>query len=136
MRKVVTRSIILGLVLALTTSGLAQQPPSKPVQKQPQSEAEAKANAFLTVPLFSQVYEKYRGKLLPPTKALEREFMMLGVTAAQAEKSSSSSKARTPWICGRPIRTVEAPSSTPGRLSWQCRTPCRLPTSCWSTAGS
>src|ERR1051326_1633694 len=41
--KVVTRSIILGLVLALATSGLAQQPPSKPAQKQPPSEAEAKA---------------------------------------------------------------------------------------------
>lgn len=42
--KASTRSIILGLVLALATSGLAQQPPpSKPAQKQPASEAEAKA---------------------------------------------------------------------------------------------
>lgn len=44
MMKAGTRSMILGLVLALTTNGLAQQPPlSKPAQKQVQSEAEAKA---------------------------------------------------------------------------------------------
>lgn len=51
------------------------------------TEAEAKATAFLSVGLYSQIYEKYRGKLLPPTKALEREMIGLGVTQAQAEKA-------------------------------------------------
>jgi hypothetical protein len=42
-------------------------------------ETNARADAFMNVPLFSQIYEKYRGKLLPPTKALEREMVTLGV---------------------------------------------------------
>ncbi|HEY3777912.1 MAG TPA: hypothetical protein VGL35_07625 [Rhizomicrobium sp.] len=52
-----------------------------------ESEAEAKATAFLNISLYSQIYEKYRGKLLPPTKALEREMIALGVTTPQAEKA-------------------------------------------------
>jgi hypothetical protein len=50
-----------------------------------ESEADAKATAFLNVPLYSQIYEKYRGKLLPPTKALEREMVSLGVIPTQAK---------------------------------------------------
>ena len=50
----------------------------------PESEAEAKATAFLNVPLYSRIYENYRGKLLPPTKALEREMTNLGVALKQA----------------------------------------------------
>ncbi len=50
-----------------------------------ESEADAKATAFLNVPLYSQIYEKYRGKLLPPTKALEREMVTLGVIPTQAK---------------------------------------------------
>jgi hypothetical protein len=49
-----------------------------------ESEAEARAVAFLNVPLYSQIFEKYRGKLLPPTKALEREMVTLGVVPTQA----------------------------------------------------
>ena len=49
-----------------------------------ESEAEARAAAFLNVPLFAQIYEKYKGKLLPPTKALEREMITLGVITTQA----------------------------------------------------
>lgn len=52
-----------------------------------ESEAEARAAAFLTVPLYSQIFEKYRGKLLPPTKALEREMITLGVAPKQAAKA-------------------------------------------------
>ncbi len=50
-----------------------------------EAEADAKATAFLNVPLYSQIYEKYRGKLLPPTKALEREMITLGVITTQAK---------------------------------------------------
>lgn len=50
-------------------------------------ESEAKAEAFLNVPLYLQIYEKYRGKLLPPTKALEREMIALGVAQKQADKA-------------------------------------------------
>ena len=49
-----------------------------------ESEADAKATAFLNVPLYSQIFEKYRGKLMPPTKALEREMITLGVIPTMA----------------------------------------------------
>jgi hypothetical protein len=49
-----------------------------------ESEADARATAFLNVPLYSQIYDKYRGKLLPPSKALEREMVTLGVIPTMA----------------------------------------------------
>lgn len=53
----------------------------------PESEADAKASAFLQVPLYAQIYEKYKGKLLPPTKALEREMQTMGVSSKQTDKA-------------------------------------------------
>jgi hypothetical protein len=53
----------------------------------PDGEAEARAAAFLEVPLYDQIYEKYKGKLLPPTKALEREMQVLGVASKQTDKA-------------------------------------------------
>lgn len=53
----------------------------------PESESDAKATAFLEVPLYSQIYEKYKGKLLPPTKALEREMQVMGVASKQTDKA-------------------------------------------------
>ena len=49
-----------------------------------EAEADARATAFLNVPLYSKIYKNYRGKLLPPTKALEREMITLGVIPTQA----------------------------------------------------
>lgn len=51
------------------------------------AEAEARANAFMAVPLYSALFDLYRGKLLPPTKALEREICNLGVSVKQATKA-------------------------------------------------
>ncbi|MFL6845451.1 MAG: hypothetical protein ACJ8ER_11290 [Allosphingosinicella sp.] len=51
------------------------------------TEAEARTNAFLAVPLYSALYDLYRGKMLPPTKALEREICSLGVSVKQATKA-------------------------------------------------
>lgn len=53
----------------------------------PDGETDAKASAFLQVPLYNQIYEKYKGKLLPPTKALEREMQILGVSSKQTDKA-------------------------------------------------
>lgn len=53
----------------------------------PDGEAAAIVAAFLRVPLYNQIYEKYLGKLLPPTKALEREMQTLGVAAKQTDKA-------------------------------------------------
>ena len=50
----------------------------------------AKADAFLEVPLFSAVFEQYRGNSLPPAEALEREFNALGVAKKQTGKARSS----------------------------------------------
>lgn len=53
----------------------------------PAQEAKAKADAFLNVPLYKAVFDKYRGGTLPPAKALEREMIALGVVAKQGEKA-------------------------------------------------
>ncbi len=53
----------------------------------PETEGEARAAAFLTVPLYREIFEKYRGHLLPPTKALEREMVTAGVAPKQADKA-------------------------------------------------
>ena len=50
----------------------------------------AKAEAFLEVPLFREVFEKYRGNSLPPASALEREFHVLGVAQKQTGKARST----------------------------------------------
>lgn len=48
---------------------------------------EVKATAFLNVPLYAKVFEMYRGRLLPPSKALEREMQSVGVSAKQTDKA-------------------------------------------------
>lgn len=53
----------------------------------PETERGARAEAFLRVPLYAAVYEKYRGHLLPPMKALEREMQSLGVSSKQTDKA-------------------------------------------------
>ncbi|HUC60520.1 MAG TPA: hypothetical protein VMF53_01040 [Alphaproteobacteria bacterium] len=42
-------------------------------------EREGKAKAFLSVPLFSAIHDKFKGAALPPTAALEKELVALGV---------------------------------------------------------
>jgi hypothetical protein len=48
---------------------------------------EAKARAFLTVPLYKAIFEKYKSGILPPTSALEREIVALGVSEKQKERA-------------------------------------------------
>ncbi len=47
----------------------------------------AKVEAFMRVPLYSAVYEQYKGQKLPPMKALEREMAKLGVAVKQTDKA-------------------------------------------------
>ena len=56
----------------------------------PVQASEAKAEAFLEVPLFRAAFEKYRGNSLPPASALEREFQSFGVARKQTGKARSS----------------------------------------------
>ena len=48
---------------------------------------EARAEAFLQVPLYKAIFEKYRGYTLPPASALEREMVNLGVASKQTDKA-------------------------------------------------
>ena len=47
----------------------------------------ARADAFLMVPLFKSAYEKYKGTVLPPPAALERELVSLGVAEKQKARA-------------------------------------------------
>lgn len=47
----------------------------------------AKAEAFLKVPLFAALYEKYKTGVVPPSAALEREIAALGVSDKQKSRA-------------------------------------------------
>jgi hypothetical protein len=47
----------------------------------------AKAEAFLRVPLFKALYEKYKNGVTPPSAALEREIAALGVAEKQKARA-------------------------------------------------
>lgn len=47
----------------------------------------AKAQAFLKVPLYSAVYERFKNSHLPPKKSLEQELKKLGVPEKQVDKA-------------------------------------------------
>jgi hypothetical protein len=47
---------------------------------------QARTAAFLSVPLFKRVYDAYRGRVLPPAAALQREMIGMGVAPKQAER--------------------------------------------------
>lgn len=47
----------------------------------------AKAEAFLKVPLFAALYEKYKAGVTPPSSALEREIAGLGVSEKQKARA-------------------------------------------------
>ncbi len=55
-----------------------------------QKEAVARAKAFLQVPLYGKLHEKFRGNRLPAEKGLEQEMIQLGVSAKQADKARHS----------------------------------------------
>lgn len=53
----------------------------------PETERAARAEAFMRVPLYERVYDRYKGQRLPPSKALEREMQSLGVSSKQTDKA-------------------------------------------------
>lgn len=52
-----------------------------------ESEQSSKVDAFLSVPLYQEIYDKFRGHNLPPSKALEREMETLGVPRKQTDRA-------------------------------------------------
>jgi hypothetical protein len=53
----------------------------------PSNERHARVDAFMSVPLYRAIFEKYKGHLLPPPAALEREMANLGVSSKQTDKA-------------------------------------------------
>jgi len=53
----------------------------------PQKERQARAHAFLNVPLYREIFEKYKGKMLPSDPGLEAEMINLGVAAKQKDRA-------------------------------------------------
>lgn len=53
----------------------------------PQQEKSARVDAFLTVPLYKEIYEKFRGVSLPPDGALETTIASMGVAPKQKERA-------------------------------------------------
>jgi hypothetical protein len=53
----------------------------------PQRVREAKVKAFLNVPLYKAVHEKYKGGVLPPAAAFQRDIIGLGVATKQSERA-------------------------------------------------
>jgi hypothetical protein len=53
----------------------------------PEQEKGARAESFLTVPLYKAVYEQFKGGTLPPPSGLETAMVQLGVSQKQKEKA-------------------------------------------------
>jgi hypothetical protein len=53
----------------------------------PDQNRAAKVSAFLTVPLYRALYEQYKGGIIPPATALEREMVQLGVAEKQKDRA-------------------------------------------------
>lgn len=53
----------------------------------PQQEAAARAESFLAVTVYRQIYERFRGGTLPPANGLERVLAELGVSVKQTDKA-------------------------------------------------
>lgn len=53
----------------------------------PQTEGVARAQAFLKVPLYRKVYERFRGSRLPEDAGLQAEIVRLGVSSRQAPRA-------------------------------------------------
>ena len=49
--------------------------------------ADAKAEAFLHIPLYAELYGKWNGNALPPAAAIERQMTLLGVVETQSDRA-------------------------------------------------
>jgi len=53
----------------------------------PQTSAEARITAFLSVPLYKALFDRFKGQLLPGGSGLEAELQRLGVTSKQTDRA-------------------------------------------------
>jgi hypothetical protein len=73
--------------LVETTSGRHKLSPLGRMIVDPQREREARARAFQNVPLYKAIFENYKGGVLPPAAALERDMIQIGVAEKQTSRA-------------------------------------------------
>lgn len=73
--------------LVETTSGRHKLTPLGRSIVDPQQERGARTTAFLSVPLYKVIYDNYKGGVLPPAAALERDMIGLGVAEKQTGRA-------------------------------------------------
>lgn len=81
----VSASRMFGLIE--TASGRHRLSPLGRQIVDPQREREARARAFMNVPLYKAIFEKYKDGVLPPAAALERDIVGLGVAEKQTGRA-------------------------------------------------
>jgi hypothetical protein len=85
----------------------------------PDTRPEALAQAFLNVPLYEKVYDKFAGGKLPPGQGIEAEMIRLGVPRKQVQKARQvlirSADTADYFRNGRDRLVRPAASSIPGR---------------------
>lgn len=81
----------------------------------PATEAQARAEAFLRVPLYAAVYESHKGATLPGDRGLEAEMRELGVIAKQVGKARQAFQrsADQAGFFGQGKGRLVAPASAP-----------------------
>ena len=90
----------------------------------PQQERLARAEAFLNIPLYKQLYERFKNVVLPPNPGIESVMVTMGVIKKQADKARqvfqrSAAQANFFWsgqdrLVSPPIRaTAAAPVADP-----------------------
>lgn len=80
---------IFGLIDGKTEQGLTLSANGRDIVN-PEKETTARVQAFLAVPLYKQVFEKYKGYMLPSPVGLERQIVELGVAKKQGDKARQS----------------------------------------------
>lgn len=99
---------------------------------------EAALDAFLHVPLYSAIYDRYKSKLLPPRKGLERVMESLGVSSKQKDKARQAferSARQAGFFAQGEDRLVE-PIVRRGRWQSDTQPPAELPTDSAPSANS
>lgn len=82
----------------------------------PQTRADARVKAFLNVPLFAKLYERYKTSNLPPDGGLEQTILGLGVSKKQTAKARQAfqrSAEQAGFFRQQPGRLVKPPTNLP-----------------------
>jgi hypothetical protein len=73
--------------LVETANGRHKLTPLGKMAMDPQREREARVKAFMSVPLYSRLYEEHKGGVIPPAAALERDMVRIGVIETQKSRA-------------------------------------------------